>query len=128
MRIVSLLFCVLINRGSFCYVLCSCMRKKLVTELIRVPIKIIGICFTFWPVPKNYQKKIKIIKLYFIKKKNNKKQVGWIFVNIMVIMDLLLVMVSGFFLFFLDIILALSDFSIYVFCLCHIPHRRVRDR
>jgi hypothetical protein len=33
----------------------------------------------------------------------------------MVIMDLLLVMVSRFFLFFLDIILTLSDFSIYVF-------------
>jgi hypothetical protein len=61
-------FCVLFNGGSFCHVLCSCMRKKLVTELIRVPIKILGICFTIWPVPKNYHKKIKIIKLYFIKK------------------------------------------------------------
>ena len=80
---------------KICHVLYSCMRKKLVTEPRRVPIKILGICFTFWPVPKNYQKKIKIIKLYFIKK-NNKKQVGWISVNIMMIMDLLLVMVSGF--------------------------------
>ena len=35
----------------------------------------------------------------------------------MVIMDILLVMVSGFFLFFLDIILTLGNFSIYVFCL-----------
>jgi hypothetical protein len=66
---VLFMLCVLFNSGSFCHVLCSCMRKKLVTELIKVPIKIIGICFTFWPVPKNYQKKIKIIKLYFIKKK-----------------------------------------------------------
>jgi len=78
MRIVSLLFCVLcfilFNGGLFCHVLCSCMRKKLVTELRRVPIKILGICFTFWPVPKNYQKKIKIIKLYFIKKKITKSK------------------------------------------------------
>ena len=36
-------------------------------------------------------------------------------VRVLKLWDLLLVMVSGFFLFFLDIILTLSDFSIYVF-------------
>lgn len=104
--------------------------------------RILGICFTFWPVPKITRRRSRSSLVCFglmvdclkaccntgravsnksnyisLKKKINKKQVGWISVNIMVIMDLLLVMVSGFFLFFLDIILTLSNFSIYVFCL-----------
>ena len=72
---VLFMFCVLFNGGSFCHVLYSCMRKKLVTEPRRVPIKILGICFTFWPVPKNYQKKIKIINYISFKKITKSKSV-----------------------------------------------------
>jgi hypothetical protein len=51
------------------------MIKKLVTELIRVPIKILGISLTFWPVPKNYQKKMKSSNYISLKKITKSKSI-----------------------------------------------------